>query len=93
MTKEGNVYAHYMAKVVSASAESVTVNMLDRDNKPFSEVTFVPGRSDIKVNGKPTKVQGPQERHRIDFWIQHNRWGLYSDPDSTPMTVLSRRDL
>jgi len=93
MTKEGNVYAHYMAKVVSASADSVTVNMLDKDNKPFSEVTFVPGRSDINVNGKPTKVKDLKKGTDIDFWIQHNRWGLYSDPGKTPMTVLSRRDL
>ena len=61
--KNGEAYAHYVAEVVAADAESVTVNMIDRDNKPITEIKFVPKMQKVKVAGKETALQGSQERH------------------------------
>ena len=91
--KNGEAYAHYVAEVVAANAESVTVNMLDRDNKPAVEIKFVPKMEKVKVAGKETHYKDLKKGTKLDLYIQHKRWGLYSDPDSTPMTILSRRDL
>jgi hypothetical protein len=95
MKKEnGEVYAHYVAEVVQADANSVTVNLLDRSNKPISEVRFEPNEvKTVKVGGKQTDYSKLTKGTKLDLWIQHNRWGLYSDPASTPMKIVSRRDL
>lgn len=92
--ENGEVYAHYVAEVVQADAKSVTVKLLDRSNKPISEVKFEPNEvKTVKVGGKQTDYSKLQKGTKLDLWIQHNRWGLYSDPASTPMKIVSRRDL
>ena len=92
--KNDNVYAHYVAEIVAADAESVTVNLIDKSDKAIAEIKFVPrAEQAIKVGGKDTKFKDLKKGTKMDLWIQHNRWGLYSDPDSTPMQILSRRDL
>ena len=95
MKKEnGEVYAHYVAEVVKADADSVTVHMIDRSNKPFSEVVFVPNEvKTVKVGGKQTDYSKLEKGTKLNLYIQHNRWGLYADPASTPMKIVSRRDL
>lgn len=92
--KNDAVYAHYVAEIVAASKESVTVNLIDKSDKAIAEIKFVPrAEQKITIGGKETKYQDLKKGTKLDLWVQHNRWGLYSDPDSTPMEILSRRDL
>ena len=92
--KNGEAYAHYVAKVVANDKDAMTANLMDTDNKPIAEVKFVPNPDQkITIGGKSTKMQDIKKGDKLDLWIQHSRWGLYSDPDSSPMKILSRRDL
>jgi hypothetical protein len=92
--KNDEAYAHYVAKVVAKDSESVTVHLIDKDDKAISEIKFVPNPAqNIKINGKDTKYQDLEKGTKLDLYIQHTRWGLYSDPASSPMKILSRKDL
>jgi hypothetical protein len=92
--KNGEAYAHYIAEIVKTDGDTVTVHLLDKEKKGLSEVQFVPNANQkITVNGKETRYQDLKKGTKLDLYIQHSRWGLYSDPDSTPMQILSRRDL
>ena len=92
--KNGEAYAHYVAKVVARDSESVTVNLIDKDGKAISEIKFMPNpEQNIKIDGKDKKYLDLDKGQKLDLYIQHSRWGLYSDPDSTPMKILSRKDL
>jgi hypothetical protein len=92
--KNDAVYAHYVAEIVASDSESVTVHLIDKHGKGISEVKFVPNPDQgIKLKGKETKWQDLGKGTTLDLWIEHSRWGLYSSPDSTPMKILSRKDL
>ncbi|MEI2789004.1 MAG: hypothetical protein V9E93_08950 [Steroidobacteraceae bacterium] len=85
----------FTADVVSANADTVTVNFLDRNMRPLTEIVFAVNNPDarISVSGTMTRVTRLQPRTRVSFYIHHNRWGLFADPDSAPLTILSRKDL
>lgn len=89
--KNGAAYAHYVAEVVSANAEAVTVDLLDKKGKGISQISFVPDAERIAKAG--VKFKDLEKGTKLDLYIEHNRWGLYASPDSTPMTILSRKDL
>jgi hypothetical protein len=94
MEKNGSVYVKYTGKVVSSSPESTTVEFLDKDNKPVSRATFKPAADQMaSVSGKKTKYSALEKNTELNFYIEHNRWGLYSSPDSTAMTILSVEQL
>jgi hypothetical protein len=88
--KNGGIYAHYVAEVESAKADAVTVKFLDKDNKAVSRVTFQPAADQtVSIQKKPTKFSSLSKGQKLDFWIQHNKWGLYASPDGKPMTIVS----
>ena len=93
-TKNDQPYAKFVAEVVSANKEQVVVNFLDKKDKPLSRVTFGVKNPDntISVNGKPTKVSRLEKGTRANFYMLHNKWGLYATPDGEPLTILSRED-
>jgi len=94
MMKGDQPFAKFTAEVVSASSEQATVHFLDRNNKPISEVVFaVKPDARIDVNGRSTLVSRLQRGTRVSFYIAHNRWGLFANPDSSPLTIISRKDL
>jgi hypothetical protein len=95
LTKGDQPFMKLTGEVQSANSETVTVNFLDRNQKPLSQVVFGVNNPDtrISVSGTPTRVSRLQRGTRVNFYIQHNRWGLFADPDSTPLTILSRTDL
>jgi hypothetical protein len=95
LTKGDEPFMKFTADVVSANADTVTVNFLDRNLRPLSQIVFAVNNPDarISVNGTSTRVTRLQPRTRVSFYIHHNRWGLFADPDSAPLTILSRTDL
>lgn len=95
VTKNGEPFARFTAEVRSANADTVTVHFLDRNNKPVSEVVFAVNNPDARINvsGTPTRVSRLQRGTQVTFYIHHNRWGLFADPDSAPLTILSREDI
>src|SRR4030095_7033837 len=93
--RDGKPFVHLKAKVVAKDKESVTVQMLDRQDKPLSEVKVAPGADDsAKVEGKEMKYKDVQKGTSLDVYLDHNRWGLYSSLDkSNMMKIVSRKQL
>lgn len=101
ITSEGDtVYAHFKAKVMDAKKDEVTVEFLDRDGKSVSRVKFAPPadatvlvRSGTAPDGIKTEYSKLQKGSIIDFYVPHDRWGLYGTPGGGKMTVISREAL
>lgn len=92
-TKNDKPYAKFVTEVVSANSEQVVVNFLDKKDKPVSKVTFATNpEARISVDGHPTHMKDLKRGTRSNFYIAHDRWGLYATPDSAPLTILSREE-
>jgi Cu/Ag efflux protein CusF len=96
MMKNNEAYAKYVAEVesVDKNTKEVTLHMLDTKEKAFSKVVIAPKEgATVKIDGKDTPVAKLKKGDKVSFYIPHDRWGLYADPDSTPITIVSREDL
>ncbi len=91
MMKNDQPYAKYVAEVQSASSTEVVLHMLDTKDKAISKLVIAPKEgAHVTVDGKDTKVKDLKKGDRVSFYIPHDRWGLYADPDSTPISIVSR---
>ncbi len=94
MMKNDQPYAKYVAEVQSANSTEVVLHMLDTKDKAISKVVIAPKEgAHVKIDGHDTKVKDLKKGDRVSFYIPHDRWGLYADPDSTPISIVSREDL
>src|SRR5688572_27588205 len=94
MMKNNQPYAKYVAEVQTANANEVVLHMLDTKDKAFSKVVIAPkAGATVKIDGKDVEASKLKKGDRVSFYIPHDRWGLYSDPESTPITIVSREDL
>ena len=85
----GGIYVHYMASVVSTTDKTVTVDFKDKDNKAVSRVEFEPAADQtVKMGKKDVKYTSLSKGTQLDFWIEHNKWGLYASPDGKAMTIV-----
>ena len=93
-TKNDQPYAKFTGEVVSANKEQVVVDFLDKKQKPMGRITFAVKNPDntIKVNDKPVKVSKLEKGTRANFYMLHNKWGLYATPDDEALTILSREE-
>jgi hypothetical protein len=93
-TKNDQPYAKFTTEVVSANSETVVVNFLDKKDKPVSQVTFATNPDvQVSVDGHQTKLKDLKRGTRSNFYIAHDKWGLYADPASpTKLTILSREE-
>ena len=79
---------------VDKANKQVTLHMLDMKDKAFSKVVIAPKEgASVKIDGKDTPVAKLKKGDKVSFYIPHDRWGLYSDPESTPINIISREDL
>lgn len=92
--REGGVYVAYLAEVVSKTDKSVTVDFKDKDNKPVSRVEFAPTMDQtVRMGGKDVKYSSLKKGDQLDFYIEHNRWGLFASPQGQPMTIMHVQQL
>ena len=92
--KNGGIYMHYVAEVVATDKDSVTVDMLDKEGKGIVRVKFAPAEGQTaNFEGKETKYTSLKKGTKLDFYIEHSKWGLYATPDGKRMTIISREDL
>lgn len=92
--REGGIYIRFVGEVVSASSDKATVRVKDRGGKDVSE--FELGWSSgqkIKVGGTDMNFSDLRKGDKLDFWIEHNKWGLFSKPGSSSLKILNRKDL
>jgi len=93
-TMGDGVYVHYIAEVESAKSDMVKVKFLDKDNKAVSRVTFQPTEDQmVMIENKAHKYSSLEKGQKLDFWIEHRRWGLYASPDGTLMQIVSVEQL
>ena len=86
--KNDGVYVHYVGKVVSSSADAVTVDLLDKDEKAVTRVTFAPAADQtVTMDNKKTKYRETKPGTKLDFYIEASRWGLFSNPGDPVMQV------
>jgi hypothetical protein len=98
--KDDMVYAKFSAKVVDASKDAVTVEFLDRKDKPVSRVKFAPPeggtvllRDSAGTGGTKTPYSKLEKGSVLSFYVPHNRWGLYATPGEPAMKIISREAL
>ena len=93
--KDGKAYVQLKAEVVAKDKDTLTVHMMDRQNKPVSEIKVAPGAEDrANVEGKDTKFKDLQKGQDLSVYLEHDRWGLYSSLDqSNMMKIVSRKEL
>ena len=78
--KSGGIYAHYQANVMAVATDSVTIDILNHEGKAISKVTFVPAADQMaEVDGKDVKFTDLKKGMKLDFYIEHNKWGLYAN--------------
>jgi len=94
MMKNDQPYAKYVGEVQSASANEVTLHILGKDQKAMSKIVIAPKEgATVKIDGKDVKAKDLKKGDKVSFYIPHDRWGLYADPNSTPINIVSREDL
>ena len=92
--KGDGIYAHYQANVISVATDSVTIDILNHEGKAISRVTFVPAADQMAmVDGKDVKFTNLEKGMKLDFYIEHNKWGLWAKPDGKRLTILSQQAL
>lgn len=88
--RNGGIYVKYVGRVVASSAESTTIEFLDKDNKAVSRATFKPAPGQMAtVDGKKMEYSKVKKGTELHFYIENKRWGLFGAPDETLMTILS----
>jgi hypothetical protein len=93
-TKNNEPYAKFVGEVVSADSEKVVVNFLDAKDKPVSRITIATDpKASIKVDGHSTKLSKLPRGTRSNFYIAHDKWGLYATPEDAPLKILKREEL
>ena len=86
--RNDGVYVHYVAKVVSSTADAVTVDLLDKDEKAVTRVTFTPTADQtVTMDNKKVKYKEAKPGQKLDFYIEASRWGLFSNPGDPVMKV------
>jgi hypothetical protein len=92
--KDGGIYIRFVGEVVSASNDKATVHVKDRSGKDVSELDlgWAAGQK-IKVGGQEMNFSDLRKGDKLDFWVDHNKWGLFSKPGSSSLKILSRKDL
>lgn len=91
--KDNVVYAHYVAEVKEANKDEVTVVFKDYEGKDMTKVKFAPSDNTAKIDGQNVAFAKMREGTKLDFYIPHNKWGLYAYPGAPEMTIISREDL
>lgn len=94
MEMDGGVYVKYAGKVVASSEDSTTVELLDKNEKPASRVTFKPRLEQMTwVEDSKVTYRSLKTGARLTFYIEHHRWGLYGAPDGAVMSIVSVQQL
>ena len=79
---------HYVGEVVATDKDAVTVD------KGIVRVKLAPAAGQTaKFEGKDTSYMSLKKGTKLDFYIEHSKWGLYATPDGQRMTIISREDL
>ena len=92
--KDGTVYAHFVAEVVDANKDAVTVDFLDSTDKGVVRVKFAPADdATTMIDDQKVKYSNLKKGTRLNLYIPQSQWGIYAAPGGTSMPIISREDL
>jgi hypothetical protein len=92
--KNGQPFAKFSTELVDANKSEATLNVLDRAGKPLSRIKVaIDENTAVKIDGANMKVAKLPKGTRMNFYVAHDKWGLYADPDSAPLRIISREDI
>jgi hypothetical protein len=92
--RSDGLYVQFVAEVVESSETLTTVELLDRDERPISRVTFRPREGQMTwVEDSKITYGSLKSGTRHDYYIEHRRWGLHAAPEELPMAIVSVQPL
>jgi hypothetical protein len=83
------VYVQYAGEVVANTKDGITVHLKDHDGKNMTNAMFLPTEDKIKVNDRIIMLKDVEKGTTLHFYLPHNRWGLYADPEGEALKVIS----
>ena len=94
MEKDGGVYVKFTGEVISVGKDDLTVQIKDRNGKAVSEMVmgFAPDQT-INARGVETRFADLKKGDELHFYVERARWGLFSQPGSSSITVKERKAL
>lgn len=92
--KNGGIYIRFVGEVVAVSSDKLTVRSKDREGKDVQEIEMGWDKGQkVKVGGREMEFSKLRKGDKLDFWIEHNKWGLFSKPGASSLKILNRKDL
>ena len=92
--KNGGIYIRFVGEVVAVSSDKLTVCSKDREGKDVQEIEMGWDKGQkVKVAGREMEFSKLRKGDKLDFWIEHNKWGLFSKPGASSLKILNRKDL
>jgi hypothetical protein len=92
--KNDTVYAHFVAEVVDANKDEVTVDFLNSSDKGVVRVKFAPSEdATTMINDQKVKYSNLKKGTRLNLYIPQSQWGIYAVPGGTSMSIISREDI
>lgn len=92
--KNGGIYIRFVGEVVAVSSDKLTVHSKDREGKDVQEIEMGWDKGQkVKVGGREMEFSKLRKGDKLDFWIEHNKWGLFSKPGASSLKILNRKDL
>jgi hypothetical protein len=94
MEKDGGIYIKFSGEIVSVGKDELTVRIKDRNGKNLSEMVmgFTPDQT-INARGVETRFADLEKGDELNFYVERARWGLFSKPGSSSITVKDRKAL
>jgi hypothetical protein len=94
MEKDGGVYVKFTGEVIAVGKDELTVQIKDRNGKGVSEMVmgFAPDQT-INARGVETRFADLKKGDELHFYVERARWGLFSQPGSSSITVKERKAL
>jgi len=94
MEKDGGIYVKFSGEIVAVGKDELTVRIKDRKGKALSEMVmgFAPDQT-INARGVETRFADLEKGDELNFYVERARWGLFSQPGSSSITVKERKAL
>ena len=89
MSKDGEKWARFDARVVEVKGNQVTVNFVGTANQTLETMTFTaPPEARVRVNGQEMTYAALGKGDPLSFWVPESRAGFYGTPGAAKLTEL-----
>ena len=87
-TKDGVKYAQFKGVVVSAGADSVTVNMVNVAGTPGGAIAWHASADEpMLINDKEAKVGDLKKGDTVTFYVEEKKFTIFMHPGGKPLPI------